>query len=105
MGGLFYSEIPVLLLRSGPDEHQTAETVLPLQVLRGYSGVGWIELDRCYLRWLNYVVELCTWYTLAIDPDHRLAAANADDVPAAGGRSTNQDARNSAEQVARIRRT
>ena len=73
-------EFPRLLLRSGPDEHRTAEAVSALEILRRESGVGRIELDRRYLRRVNDFIELRAGYTLAVDPNHGLATPDAQDI-------------------------
>ena len=69
-----------LLLGSGPDEDRTAEAVSALQILRRNPGVGGIELDRRYLRGVNDFIELRAGYTLAVDPNHGLAAPDADGI-------------------------
>src|SRR5258705_12029450 len=80
-GRLFFRRrLPQVLLRSRPDEHRTAETVGALQVLRRNPGVGGIELDRRYLRGVNDFIELRAGYTLAVDPNHRLATSDADSI-------------------------
>src|SRR6266568_6554450 len=91
-----------MLLRPGPDEDQAAEPIRGIQILRRDPGGRWVELDAPDVAGLDEVVQLGAGNALPVDPHRRLAAADANGVPAGRG-GADRNARDGAEQLTRGR--